>query len=122
MHHHIDLCQRLRNHAVHHAVHVAAMARLEARGIDKHKLLMLARKHTVYAVAGGLRLAGHDRDLDANQGDGNRGLAYVRPAHYGDEDATKRYVHLYSWVTATGKESCAYLRARERPAPLAGFR
>ncbi|KAG1166445.1 hypothetical protein G6F62_015093 [Rhizopus arrhizus] len=97
MHHHVDIGQRLRHDAVHHAVHRAAMARLETRGIDKHELLVLARQHAMDAMARGLRLARHDGDLGTDQGVRQRGLAHIGAANDGNEAGTKRGIaHLVS--------------------------
>src|SRR5690606_20022944 len=119
MQHHVDVGQGLCDHAIHHAVHRAAVAGLEAGSVHEDELFVLARKDAMDAVAGGLRLARYDGDLAADQRVGQGGLAHVRAADDGDEAAAKRCAHLLSWVTATGSDSCADLRALPRPdAPL----
>ncbi|MCY1547431.1 hypothetical protein D9M68_834940 [compost metagenome] len=97
MHHHVHVGQGLRDHAVHHAVHRAAMTRLEPGRVDEDELLVLARQHAMNAVARGLRLARHDGNLGADQGVGQRGLAHVGTAHDGNEAGTERGIaHLVS--------------------------
>src|SRR5690606_5469529 len=124
MHHHVHLGQRLRDHAVHHAVHGAAMTRLEARRVDEHELLVLPRQHAMDAMPRGLRFARHDGDLRADQGVGERRLADIGTADHGNEAGPERGIaHLTSWATATGSDSCAVLRALPdlRAARLAGL-
>jgi hypothetical protein len=97
MHHHVDVGQGLRHDAVHHAVHGAAMARLETGGINEDELLVFARQHAMDAMARGLRLARHDGDLGTDQGVGQRGLAHIGAANDGNKAGTKRGIaHLVS--------------------------
>src|SRR5690606_6864151 len=120
MDHHVDIGQRLRDHAIHHAVHGTAVPRLESRRIDKNELFMLARQHAMYAVPRGLGLARHNGNLAAYQRIGQRGFAHIGAPDDGDKAATKGICHLFSWETATGRESCVDFRARPERAPLAG--
>src|SRR5690606_33118918 len=110
MDHLVDIGQRLRDHAIHHAVHGTAVPRLESRRIDKNELFMLARQHAMYAVPSGLGLARHNGNLAAYQRIGQRGFAHIGAPDDGDKAATKGICHLFSWETATGRESCVDFR------------
>src|SRR3546814_3242064 len=83
-------------------------------------VLMFARQHAMYAVTRGLGLARHNGNLAAYQRIGQRGLAHIGAADDGDKAATEWICHLFSWETATGRESCVDFRARPEREPLAG--
>src|SRR5690606_34509992 len=119
MHRYVDIGQGLRHDTIHHAVHGAAVTRLESGRIDKHKLLVLARQYAVYAVPGSLGLARNNRDLAADERIGQGRLADVRASDHGDKATAKRSGHFFSWETATGRESWVDLRARALRWPLA---
>src|SRR5690606_6112202 len=106
---------------VHHAVHGPTVLGLKAGGVHKYHLIVVTRQHAVDAVARGLRLARHDRNLAADQGIGQRGLADVRSSDNSHEAAAKRGLcHSVSCDTATGSVNCEGRRWRLARVVLAG--